>query len=166
MKITKNNRPTRKQQHGMASIDTLITTGAFIAGIAVVLVLSSEVTSSGQQARLQTQIATIKNAAVKWKGNAANFNGVDMTTLCADNYLGDDICGGTNGIAANAFGGDFIVAANTNPGLLDVGVTMPSDPGSVNMVARSLASMTRDRCTDVAGCATIQVNGTTITNTF
>lgn len=161
------NLPKQSKQRGMAILDQLTAIGAVIGGIALVLILGSEVTASGQEGRLQAQVGQIKSAALKWKGNANNFAGITMGELCKDNYIGEDLCGPSDdGKKSNAFGGDFVVAANTNPGLLDVTVDLPSDTDKVNMVARTMASATRNKCTSVTGCSTIAVTGNAIKSTF
>ncbi|MFC5079641.1 hypothetical protein VTH8203_00838 [Vibrio thalassae] len=119
--------------------------------------------------QLNTQVTEINSGADTWKGLRSNFNGVNMTVICAagQQSVSESTCGGVGGAGANAnsFGGNFVLAPAANVSQKSLQITsLPAD--RINELADGLASMTAENCTQAQGCNSIIVAGTTITLTL
>lgn len=154
-------------QSGAAVTDKLLWIGVVVMALLVVLMFWSDINYQYRKVMTTMHVGKIVSAAQAWKKTRANYSGLTLTVLCTDRYLSESVCGaGGNGVAANMFGGNYTAVPNTNPGLINVAVTMPNDADRVNDMADTLASGTRGECTSRTGCATLTLAATTITGTY
>lgn len=154
-------------QGGAAVTDKLLWLAVAVLALMVVLANWGSIQYQYRKIMTTLHVGKIVAAAGDWKKTKANYTGLTLTALCTDNYLSESICGTAgNGVASNLFGGNYTVVPNTNPGLINIAVTMPNDADRVNDMADTLASGTRGECTSRTGCATLVVAATTITGTY
>ncbi|MDN2483972.1 hypothetical protein [Vibrio agarivorans] len=148
----------KKQRGAMSLIDMGLMVVFLIGGIMLVMRLVPSIQHSMNMMSLNSQVSDIRQGALSWKGQRTNFAGINLTTLCSDNYVTDTVCGTTgDGAAANPWGGNITVTDNSNQSLIDV--TFSSlDPNRVNQIADSLASSTADACASRDNCDTISVS--------
>lgn len=160
--VNMNNR-----QRGASTTDMIIWAALIIGALIFVISKVPDIRYAMQVAAFQSDVSTISDATYRWKKMRPNYTGVSIGTLCTDKYLPESICGTTNNaVATNQFGGNWTVAANSNPGLYNIVATIPSDPTRMNDLADTMAPTTRGNCTKASGCSTITATGTTLTMTF
>lgn len=168
--FTKTNTGVKRAfgQGGAAMTDKLIWIGIVVMALLFIFMQYADITYQYRKVLTTFHVGKITAAAQAWKKTRANYTGLtNISILCADSYLSESICGaGGNGVNANMFGGNYTVAVNTNPGLINIAITMPNDADRVNDMADTLASGTRGECTSRTGCATLTAAATTITGTY
>lgn len=157
----------KNRERGASTTDIIIWSALIIIALIFTISKVPDIRYAMRVSAFQADVATISDAAYRWKKMRPNYTGVTIGALCTDKYLPESICGSAgNGVAANQFGGNWTVTANTNPGLYNIAATIPNDPTRINDLADTMAPGTRGNCTHATGCSTITSTGTTITMTF
>ncbi|ELB2793505.1 MULTISPECIES: prepilin-type N-terminal cleavage/methylation domain-containing protein [Aeromonas] len=168
--VNQNNEiMASKKQGGFTLIEFSIVVAIAAVLLVVVLQVAEGVKYQTKQEALIKQMQQITTATERWKKGRPNKNGVSMSVLCAtgSKLLDASVCGtAKDGKAANAFGGDITVVANTtNPSLVDI--TMAGLPADyITDLADTLAPMTTGRCQTATGCTTITVTGSSVKGTM
>lgn len=162
----KNQAFFSNKQRGVMILDNMVAV-SFIA-IAFVAILTAMPTINYKMnlSNFQKQESEIAMATVSWKKARSNYTGVSMKELCTRQLINKSICGAANdGVNTNAFGGNWIVAANpTSPGTFQVQATLPNltgETGRLNDVADTMAPNTRKQCESATNCASITGAGST-----
>lgn len=157
----------KNRQRGASTTDIIIWSALIIIALIFTISKVPDIRYAMRVSGFQSDVSTISDAAYRWKKMRPNYTGVSIGVLCTDKYLPTSICGTTNnGVASNQFGGNWTVAANSNPGLYNIVATIPNDPTRMNDLADTMAPATRGNCTQASGCTTITATGTTLTMTF
>ncbi|WP_345842856.1 hypothetical protein [Shewanella algae] len=157
----------KSKQRGAMTTEAMIILGAIVLAVVIIMLKRPDIVYLMDQSRFSSQASEIADAGLRWKKMRPNYSGVTIAKLCTDKYLPTTVCGTTNdGKKTNPFGGDWTVDPNTNPALLDVTATIPNDPERINDLADYMAPVTRSRCPESAGCATLTKSGTSIKMTF
>ncbi|MBO1272885.1 hypothetical protein J3L11_14655 [Shewanella sp. 4t3-1-2LB] len=155
------------RQRGASTTDLLI--WASIVIIALIFVISKvpDIRYASNLSKFQSDASAISDGAYRWKKMRPNYTGISINILCTEKYIPESICGSSNnGVSTNSFGGNWTVTANSNPGLFNIGATIPNDPGRMNDIADTMAPATRGNCTAASGCSTITAAGTSLTMTY
>ncbi len=99
-----------KKQLGLATMDAIMWLGAIFMVGAVLIAKGDYLMDTGRLFILKSQVSDIASAANEWGQGRASMTGVSMTNL--QNIVPSSI---GNGTGTNAFGGNFTIAAGTNP---------------------------------------------------
>jgi hypothetical protein len=157
----------KNRQRGASTTDILIWASLIIIALIFLISKVPDIRYAMRVSGFQTDVSTISDAAYRWKKARPNYTGVSIGILCTQGYLNESICGtANNGVATNQFGGNWTVAANSNPGLYNIVATIPNDPTRMTDLADTMAPATRSNCAQSTGCSTITATGTTLTMTF
>jgi hypothetical protein len=157
----------KKRQHGASTTDMLIWASLIIIALIFIISKVPDIRYALRVSGFQTDISTISDATYRWKKARPNYTGVSIGILCTQGYLNESICGtANNAVATNQFGGNWTVAANSNPGLYNIVATIPNDPTRMTDLADTMAPATRSNCAQSTSCSTITATGTALTMTF
>lgn len=159
----------RHKQRGASTVDVMIAAGFVIGALVLTILIYPRIVASKNISAFQVDAATISSAAERWKKARSNYAGVSIPVLCAQNILPKDgtICGsGNDGTNTNSFGGDWTLAAASNPGLYTITGTLPNDPNVIAELADAMAPTTRGNCQSATGCGTLSTTATGVSMTY
>ena len=146
-----------KKQAGVSLVEVLIVPGVAGTVMAGVAGLGSKAMAGVKVNKLEGDVNLIFSAASSWGG--MNKSDISMTELCKG-YLNKEICGDSQGVASNPFGGNYSIAVNDgNVSQVKVGIE-GIDVDSVTVVGDRVAKMVG--CEVAVGCAAITITANAI----
>lgn len=158
------------RQRGAMVMDNMIAVG-FIAMLLIGIVASiPTINHKLSVSQFQKQEAEIASAAVSWKKQRSNFDGLaDISTLCSRQLLDKSICGDSgDGVAANPFGGDWGIVGTKGTFTVTAALAnldASADNGRILDLADTMAPSTRMQCSSADGCTSIAVTGNSLSMT-
>ncbi|WP_318452320.1 hypothetical protein [Photobacterium leiognathi] len=165
--VTERNEAFFRNKQRGASLENFIFWLIAAALILVIIVgLYNKATSGAREMTLKSDVSVIISGTQQWGGN--NKTGISMAKLCAagSHYLTNEICGAaSDGKNANPYGGDYTVVVDpANPSRVNITIT-DIDSQYTHVAANDLAPLSFDNCRLADGCATLKLNGDSITLT-
>ncbi|HFD4007961.1 hypothetical protein [Vibrio harveyi] len=154
---------TAHAQSGAMIMDNMVAVG-FISMLVIGIVASiPALTHKLNVTKFQSQVNEITNAAVQWKKQRPNFEGITLQKLCDYDLINESLCSNTaKGAAINAFGGDFVLTAVKGTYTLEASLpNLEAEQGRVNDLADTLAPITKYQCKDagtMAGTGVVKPN--------
>ena len=154
-------------QRGAMVMDNMIAVG-FIAMLLIGIVASIPTINHKLSAsQFQKQEAEIASAAVSWKKQRSNYDGLtSLKVLCDRQLLDKSICGSAgSGAASNPFGGDWAIKGTKGTFAVTAvlaNLDATKDLGRILDLKDTMAPSTRMQCSSADGCTSLGGTGNTI----